>query len=146
MADSQELEVITESNNPGAEQEQTRLAREKRIKKEITRLNGLFKKIDPKRKKACESLIRNAGFMAITLEDLQNEINTKGVTETYQNGANQKGIKKSSAVEVYNSMIKNYSGVIKQLNDMMPREPEGSGGNGNAPGSELMGFIGRRQA
>ena len=98
------------------------LDKEKRIKREMTRLNGLFKKLDPKRKKAVESLIKNAAFMAVTLEDLQNEINENGVTEEYKNGENQFGRKKSSAVEVYNTMIKNQVSVISQLSSMLPKD------------------------
>lgn len=88
----------------------------------MTRLNGLLKKLDNKKKKAVDSLIKNAAFMAVTLEDLQEEINEDGVTEKYQNDANQFGVKKSSAVEVYNTMIKNHVQVMKQLTDLLPRE------------------------
>lgn len=109
--------------------------KQKRIKREITRLNGLLKKLDSKKKKAVDSLIKNAAFMAITLEDLQAEINEKGVTEKYQNGANQHGIKKSSAVEVYNAMIKNHVQVMKQLTDLLPKD-EGNSGSGGDDGFE----------
>ncbi|MEN1934206.1 hypothetical protein AAIE21_01055 [Paenibacillus sp. 102] len=76
------------------------LEKEKRIKREMTRLNSLLKNLEPKKKRAVSSLIKNAAFMAVTLEDLQEEINKNGTTEHYQNGANQFGVKKSSAVEV----------------------------------------------
>lgn len=102
------------------------LEKDKRIKKEISKLNSLLKNLDNKKKKAVASLIKNAAFMAVTLEDLQEEINKNGVTEQYQNGANQFGVKKSSTVEVYNTMIKNYSQTIKQLTDLLPKEaPKG---------------------
>ncbi len=97
------------------------LTKEEKIKKEIRRLSGLFTKIDAKAKKAVKSLIENAAFMAITLQDLQDTINEKGVIEEYQNGANQHGFKKSSEVEIYNAMIKNYSSIIKQLTDLLPK-------------------------
>lgn len=102
--------------------ENVELEKQKRIKQEIARLNGLLKNIDDKKKKAVVSLIKNAAFMAITLEDLQDEINENGVTEKYQNGANQFGVKKSSAVEVYNTMIKNHVQVMKSLTDLLPKE------------------------
>ncbi|MBT2722305.1 hypothetical protein [Bacillus sp. ISL-46] len=98
------------------------IEKQKRIKKEISRLNGLLKKLDSKKKKAVDSLIKNAAFMTVTLEDLQDDINENGVTETYQNGANQFGTKKSSAVEVYNTMIKNHMQAMKQLTDLLPKE------------------------
>jgi hypothetical protein len=97
------------------------LEKEKRIKQEATKLNRLLKDLDAKKKKAISSLVNNAAFMAITLEDLQEEINLNGVTETYQNGANQSGVKKSAAVEVYNAMIKNHVNVVKQLTDLLPK-------------------------
>ena len=95
--------------------------KERRINEEIERINGLISEIDDKKKEAASSLVTNAAFMTVTLQDLQQEINKKGVTETYQNGANQKGVKKSSAVEVYNTMIKNHVQVIKQLTELLPK-------------------------
>lgn len=98
------------------------LSKDERIKKEIRKLNGLFKNIEPKLKKVVQPLIEKAAFMSVTLDDLQNHINENGVTEEYQNGKEQWGIKKSPQVEIYNTMIKNYSSVIKQLTDLVPKE------------------------
>jgi hypothetical protein len=58
--------------------------------------------------------------MAVTLQDLQDEINVSGCVATYQNGENQWGTKKSPEVEIYNSMIKNHMQVMKQLTDLTP--------------------------
>ena len=60
--------------------------------------------------------------MKVTLEDLQRIINEEGVTETYQNGANQRGIKQSATLQSYNSLIKNYASVIKTLSQLLPKE------------------------
>ena len=110
--------------------ENIKLEKNERIKQEIARLNGLLENIDDKKKNAVISLIKNAAFMSVTLEDLQKEINEKGVTEKYKNGANQFGVKKSSAVEVYNTMIKNHVQVVKQLTDLLPKEvTDGKEGN-----------------
>ena len=43
----------------------------------------------------------------------------------YKNGENQWGTRKSPEVDVYNSMIKNYTSVIKQINDILPDAPPG---------------------
>jgi hypothetical protein len=96
------------------------LTKEERIIKEISRLKKLFKDLPVNTMKKVNSLIENAAFMTITLEDLQEEINRKGPVSEYQNGQNQWGTKKSPEVEVYNAMIKNHMGVIKQLTDLMP--------------------------
>ena len=58
--------------------------------------------------------------MAVTLEDLRDSINENGCVSEYQNGENQHGTKKSPEVEVYNTMIKNYTTVIKTLCDLLP--------------------------
>jgi hypothetical protein len=100
------------------------LTKEERIKREIRRLNKIYKEMDPDSKKAIKSLIENAAFMAVTLEDLQETINREGVISEYQNGANQWGTKKSPEVEVYNTMIKHYMAIIKQLTDLLPKESE----------------------
>ena len=60
--------------------------------------------------------------MAASLYELRRIIDEKGYTEEYQNGANQKGVKKCSEVEIYNTMIKNYSAIVKQLTDLIPKE------------------------
>lgn len=98
------------------------LSKEERIKQEIKKLNKIFSKIDMKTKKAVHSLIENAAFMSVTLEDLQKEIIRNGVVSEYQNGENQWGTKKSPEVEIYNTMIKNHMSIMKQLTDLLPKE------------------------
>ena len=58
--------------------------------------------------------------MAVTLEELQAEVNADGVTDHYTNGANQEGQKASAALQAYNSTLKNYNTVIKQLYSLVP--------------------------
>ena len=98
--------------------------RERRIKQEKDKLKRQFSKIDKKKKTLVQRLIENAAFMAVTLEDLQQEINEKGCISEYKNGENQYGTKKAPEVEVYNTMVKNYAAVIRQLTDLLP---EGGG-------------------
>ncbi|SHF16583.1 hypothetical protein [Caloramator proteoclasticus] len=98
------------------------LSKEERINQEVKRLNKIFSKIDTKTKKAVHSLIENAAFMSVTLDDLQKEIIKNGVVSEYQNGENQWGTKKSPEVEIYNTMIKNHMAIMKQLADLLPKE------------------------
>ena len=60
--------------------------------------------------------------MSITLEDLKKDIVKYGVKETYVNGKDQYGFKESIESKTYNTMIKNYMNIIKQLNDMVPED------------------------
>lgn len=92
------------------------------VSKEINRLKKLFKDLDENKKKLAKNLIENAAFMSITLEDLKKDIIKYGVKETYVNGKDQFGFKESVESKTYNTMIKNYMNIIKQLNDMLPQE------------------------
>lgn len=100
------------------------LTKDERVKKEMRRLKRIYKDMDPDVKKATQSLIENAAFMSVTLEDLQETINREGVTSEYQNGANQWGTKKSPEVEIYNTMIKNHMAIMRQLTELLPKETE----------------------
>ena len=106
----------------------------KRKSKELAKLKKIFKDIEPQKQKTVEKLISNAAFMAESLDELQDIIREKGFTEEYQNGANQYGMKKCSEVEIYNTMIKNYTSVVKQLVDLLPD-------GGASGGDELLDFI-----
>ena len=47
------------------------LTKEQKIKKEIARLRRVFKDLDKNKLQTVESLIKNAAFMAVSLEELQ---------------------------------------------------------------------------
>lgn len=98
--------------------------KEEIIKAEKRKLAGIYTRLDRKTKRSVDSLVDEAAFMAASLYELRKIIDEKGYTEEYQNGANQKGIKKCSEVEIYNTMIKNYSSVVKQLTDLLPKDQE----------------------
>ena len=100
----------------------TGLIKDEIIEKEYKKLSGIYTKLNTKTKKSINSLMNEAAFMSASLYELRQIINAKGYTEEYQNGANQKGVKKSSEIEIYNTMIKNYSAVMKQLTDLLPKE------------------------
>mgnify|MGYP004456889519 CR=1 FL=1 len=87
----------------------------------VAELRRTYKGIDESRKKNAEMLIPNAAFMCVSMMELENIINKKGYSEEYQNGANQKGVKKCSEVETYNNFAKNYLSYIKQLDDMLQK-------------------------
>ncbi len=110
---------------------------EKRIENERLRLESIFSGLDDKRLETAQSLIENAAFMTVILEDLRDRISENGVTSKYQNGEKQWGTKKSPEVEVYLSMIKNYITVIKTLCDMLPEK--------SSEASELLEWAKRKE-
>lgn len=105
------------------------------IKKEDGRLRKIFKKINIDKYKTIDKLITEAAFLAVTLQETRLMINRDGIIEMYQNGANQSGKKKSSAVEVYDKFLNSYIKVVKQLCDCIPDEETVN------PAEEIMAFV-----
>lgn len=94
-------------------------------RKELGRFAAAYFGAAPEKQSMCLQLITNAVFMEEQLTKLQAEIRENGVVSEYKNGENQWGTRKSPEVDVYNSMIKNYTSVIKQINDILPDAPPG---------------------
>lgn len=97
---------------------------EKRVKSKQNKLKKLFKDIEENKKNLVESLIYNAAFMSVKLEDLIKHISDNGIKEEYKNGENQFGYKESVEMKTYNTIIKNYTNVIKQLTDLLPEKKQ----------------------
>lgn len=91
-----------------------------RIQREKDRLSEVFKDMDSNKLKVCEALIDRAAFITIGLQDLEEELNATGWTETYTNGKNQEGVKQSAAASAHVSLTKNLSAIMKQLLDLVP--------------------------
>lgn len=98
--------------------------RDKRIKAEIKKLDNIFKDLPEDKKKLCEGLIKNAAFMFVTLEDLQEEVNEHGAMIQAKSGNGFETIKDNPAQKAYTTMISRYSGIIDQLNKMLPNNVE----------------------
>lgn len=98
------------------------ITKESKIKKETARLKKVFRDLDKNKLSTVESLIKNAAFMAVSLEELQEIINKEGYVSVYQNGENQSGTKQSDAVKTHISMTKNHASVVKQLAELVPPE------------------------
>lgn len=96
--------------------------KELKIEKERKRLEKLFIALPANKFELAKELIKNASFMSVTLQDLSDVINEKGIKEKYKNGENQYGYKDSTENKTYDKMIKNYLATIKQLNDMLPKD------------------------
>lgn len=99
----------------------TEKKRKSLIKTEKKKLEIIYSKLDESVAKSTEKLLNDAAFMAVTLDELRQIIQRDGPVEQYQNGENQKGLKKSAAVEAYDKMVNTYAKVIKQLVDMLPK-------------------------
>ena len=99
----------------------TEIERNKRISDEYQRISIYYESLDENEKAVIDPLIRNAAFMRVALDDLQEIIAEQGPVEAYQNGANQFGVKQSAALQSYNSTMKVYAAVIKNLFGLLPK-------------------------
>lgn len=87
------------------------------------------------------SLIDEAAFLKVTLIDLRITINRDGTETTYQNGENQWGTKKSPAFDNYLNANKQFMAIMKQLNDLLPKEMTSKS---NEKDDGFDGFVGGR--
>lgn len=77
--------------------------------------------LDNDRKVLCTSLLDELIFMQITLDNLKKEVQDRGVVTKMCQG--KYDIERANpALNQYNTLIKNYSSCIKQLNDLLPKE------------------------
>jgi len=107
-------ELMENNNNQEIE------SKEKKIQEELKRISVHYADLDEEQKAILAPLLQNAAFMRVTLEDLQQLIIEEGVTDVYQNGANQHGRKQSASLQAYNALVKNYASVTKTLSQMLP--------------------------
>lgn len=99
--------------------------KQREIKKEIKRLEEIYKDIDVKRKDLIPGLIENAAFVRVTLKYLAEDIKENGTTEMFSQSENQQPYsRKRPEADLLNTMQGNYLKFIKQLDDMLPKAVE----------------------
>ena len=100
----------------------------------MQKLNRFFKNIPKEKQKMIQGLKEQAAFMYATLMELQEIMNIEGPVELFEQGK-QRMLREHPASKVYNSMIKNYSSVIKQLLELLPEDKSKDAAD------ELMEFV-----
>lgn len=77
--------------------------------------------LDNDHKTMCGRLLNELLFMQVTLDELKKEIQERGVVTKMCQG--KYDIERANpALNQYNTLMKNYSGCIKQLNELLPKE------------------------
>lgn len=99
------------------------LSKNKRIRKEIKRLRGIFRDMSPGRSGILESLIKRAAFMRINLEDMEEDLDANGFTEYFQQSANVAPYERERPIaKQYATVTKNYQALMKQMSDLLKLE------------------------
>jgi len=103
----------------------------KRIQVEIKRLNNIYSNIESRHKKLIEGLIQRAAYMRITLDIYEIDLDEFGYVELFSQSQNTEPYDRERPVaRLYNAMNKNYQSIIKQLTDLLPKEPPKQEGDG----------------
>ena len=86
---------------------------------DIKHLRKVFEAINDEKSKLALSLLDKAEFLEETLQELKARVKLDGVvTEMCQGDYTIE--RENPALKSYNTTVKNYTSVIKQLNDMLP--------------------------
>ena len=78
------------------------------------------------RKELAAALVKQVEFIEAQLRQLQKDLKKEGWVETYQNGKDQSGVKKSSKGETYMQLIKNFVAVVNSLVGLLPENTGGA--------------------
>lgn len=99
------------------------IAKDVVVKREIARLTNLFKDMERVRRLSTKGLIEEAAFMKATLQELKIEIDKAGPIDEMPQGE-YSILREHPALRSYNTMVQRYSGILKQLTDLLPKEEQ----------------------
>ena len=91
------------------------------IKKEVGTLKKLLADVDSNKLKIANGLIQSAAFMKATLAELEEKVNEEGALDLFEQGDYTYN-REHPALKSFNTTIKNYSVVCKQLFDLLPKD------------------------
>lgn len=113
----------------------TESERKKIINKNRRAIKAALQDVEPATLKLYSQLIDDAASYACAIYECGLMYVRDGMSETYQNGENQWGVKKSVAAELRPKYTATYQSLIKQLTGLLPSEDE------KAAAEELMEFL-----
>ena len=114
---------------------------QEQIQKEIENMAEVFADIPSGQAAIAMRLIHRAAFMTVTLQRLEDSLNSSELVEVYQHGEAQTGVKQAAELQGYNALVKNYATVMRQLSGMVPKATEKK-----ATSNQLMELLQAKQA
>ena len=95
---------------------------------EIERLTEIYRGLPPKQFALAQGLIAEAARLRVRLNKLWADIEENGVVEIFtQSEKTDPYERERPASRIYTATNKSYQAIIKQLNDMIPKETETAG-------------------
>ena len=110
------------------------LTTDKRIKQEQRRIAKLFKNLPSDRLQVTKKLIERAAYMLVSLEDMEAQITSDGLTVEMPQGSYSIS-RAHPLLSSYNAMVKNFNATIKQLSEALPPV------EAERAGQALMNFV-----
>ena len=95
---------------------------------EISRLTEIYKGLPPKQFALAQGLIAEAARLRVRCNDLWEDLQEKGEVELFAQGDQEPYERERPASRIYTAANKSYQSIIKQLNDMIPKDEAPAGG------------------
>ena len=92
---------------------------------EIDRLTEIYKGLPPKQ---AQGLIAEAARLRVRCNALWADLQLKGEVELFAQGDQEPYERERPASRIYTAANKSYQSIIKQLNDMIPKDEAPAGG------------------
>ena len=93
---------------------------------DLKKLKDTFKEMDNDKSKLALSLLDEAYFCGDTLKKLKEKVEKDGVVTEMSQG-NYSIDRENPALKSYNTTIKNYQALIKQITDLLPNQNSNNG-------------------
>lgn len=114
-----EVQMVAEKSNKNNTFVSANMEATRKIKKELKSLKSIFLDIPEEHKELFNRLIERAAFMLVTLKEYEENIKENGVITTMAQG-DYEIERENPAAKGYNTMVKNYQSIIRQLADLLP--------------------------
>ena len=95
---------------------------------EISRLTEIYKGLPPKQFALAQGLIAEAARLRVRCNALWEDRQEKGEVELFAQGDQEPYERERPASRIYTAANKSYQSIIKQLNDMIPKDEAPAGG------------------
>lgn len=91
---------------------------------EVKRLTKIYKGLPPKQFALAQGLIAEAARLRVRCNQLWTDLQEKGEVELFSQGDQDPYERERPASRIYTAANKSYQSIIKQLNDMIPKDAE----------------------
>ena len=95
---------------------------------EIDRLTEIYKGLPPKQFALAQGLIAEAARLRVRCNALWKDLQENGEVEMFAQGEQDPYERERPASRIYTAANKSYQSIIKQLNDMIPKDADAPAG------------------